>query len=169
MQEETAPAPDTGGKSLEELLAEAQAKIEQQRDTLMRALAEAENARKRALADAASAQKYAVERFAESLLPVMDSLEAALKAQDASGIEITQRQLKSALDKASVREVAPAAGERFDPNRHQAMAAVPAEVEPNSVVAVLQKGYVLHERVLRPALVTVAKAAADPISEQDPN
>jgi molecular chaperone GrpE len=173
MQEETAPPPDTGGKSLEELLAEAQAKIEQQRDTMMRALAEAENARKRALADAASAQKYAVERFAESLLPVMDSLEAALKAQDASGIEITQRQLKGALDKAGIREVAPAAGERFDPNRHQAMAAVPSAAEPNTVVGVLQKGYSLHERVLRPALVTVAKPvendAKDPISGEQTN
>lgn len=173
MHEETIPPAEAGGKSLEALLAEAQVKIEQQRDTMMRALAETENARKRAQAEAANAQKYALERFAEELLPVMDSLEAALKAQDASGIEITQRQLKSALDKAGIREVAPAAGERFDPNRHQAMAAVPSpdgeKREPNTVVSVLQKGYALHDRVLRPALVTVAKAAADPISEPDPN
>ena len=173
MTEENAQAqqPREGGKSLEELLAEAQAKIDQQRDSMMRALAEAENARKRALAEAASAQKFALERFAEGLLPVMDSLEAALQSKDASGIEITHRQLKGALDKASIREIAPAAGERFDPNRHQAMAAVPSPAEPNSVVAVMQKGYSLHERVLRPALVTVArpveKDAANPISGKD--
>jgi molecular chaperone GrpE len=173
MQDENSQSAPAAEKSLEELLAEAQAKIDQQRDTMMRALAEAENARKRAQAEAAGAQKYALERFAEELLPVMDSLEAALKAKDVSGVELTQRQLKAALDKASIREVAPAAGERFDPNRHQAMAAVPSpegeKREPNTVVAVLQKGYTLHDRVLRAALVTVAKPASDPISGQDPN
>lgn len=169
MQDDNAQPAPAAEKSLEDLLAEAQAKIDQQRDTMMRALAEAENARKRAQAEAASAQKYALERFAEELLPVMDSLDAALKARDVSGVELTQRQLKAALDKASVREVAPAAGERFDPNRHQAMAAVPSQAEPNTVVALLQKGYTLHDRVLRAALVTVAKPAADPISGQDPN
>jgi molecular chaperone GrpE len=169
MQDDNAQPAPAAEKSLEDLLAEAQAKIDQQRDTMMRALAEAENARKRAQAEATSAQKYALERFAEGLLPVMDSLEAALKANDVSGVELTQRQLKAALDKASIREVAPAAGERFDPNRHQAMAAVPSPAEPNTVVAVLQKGYTLHDRVLRAALVTVAKPASDPISGQDPN
>ena len=144
-------------KSLEELLAEAQAKIEQQRDAMMRAVAEADNARKRAQAEAASGQRYAIERFAETLLPVMDSLEAALQSKDVSGVDITLKQLKGALDKASVREINPAPGERFDPHRHQAMATVPSEAEPNTIAAVMQKGYLLHDRVLRPALVTVTK------------
>ena len=166
MQEETVQQPQE--KSLEELLAEAQAKIEEQRDTMMRAVADAENARKRAQAEAASSQKYAVERFAEVLLPVVDSLEAALKTGDTSGVELTLKQMRSALEKSSVREVDPKPGERFDPHRHQAMAAVDAAgAEPNTVVATMQKGYVLHDRVLRPALVTVAKTPSDPISDKD--
>jgi molecular chaperone GrpE len=166
MQEETVQQPQE--KSLEELLAEAQAKIEEQREAMMRALADAENARKRAQAEAASSRKYALESFAEGLLPVVDSLEAALKTGDTSGVELTLKQLRSALEKSSVREVDPKPGERFDPHRHQAMAAVEAAgADPNTVVATMQKGYVLHDRVLRPALVTVAKAAADPISDKD--
>ena len=154
-------------KSLEELLAEAHARIEQQRDTMMRAIADAENARKRAQAEAGSARKYAVEAFAEALLPVVDSLEAALKSGDTTGVELTFKQLKTALEKSSVREIDPKPGERFDPYRHQAMAAVEAEAEPNTVVSVMQKGYALHDRVLRPALVTVAKNKSDPISDKD--
>jgi molecular chaperone GrpE len=160
-----------GEKSLETLLAEAQAKIEQQRDTMMRAVADAENARKRVQAEAATAQKYALERFAEGLLPVVDSLEAALKSGDTSGVELTLKQLQGALEKSGVREIAPASGERFDPYRHQAMAAVEAQSDPNTVVAVMQKGYALYDRVLRPALVTVAKPvekrAENPISDTD--
>ena len=168
MQQETVQQPQE--KSLQQHLAEAQAKIEEQRDTMMRAVADAENARKRAQAEAASSRKYALESFAEGLLPVMDSLEAALKTGDTSGVELTLKQLRAALEKSSVREVDPKAGERFDPHRHQAMAAVEAAgAEPNTVVATMQKGYVLHDRVLRPALVTVAKAAADPISDKDLN
>ena len=173
MQEETVQPQDSENrdKSLEELLAEAQAKIEQQREAMLRAVAEADNIRKRTQAEAASAQKYAVERFAEGLLPVMDSLEAAQQSKDVSGIELTLRQLKAALERASIREINPAPGERFDPHRHQAMAAVEADAEPNTVVAVMQKGYLLHDRVLRPALVTVAKALekrdANPISDTD--
>ena len=149
--------PQSGAKSLEGLLAEAQAKIEQQRDAMMRAVAEADNARKRAQAEAATGQRYAIERFAQALLPVMDSLEAALKSKDVSGVDITLKQLKTALDKASIREIDPAPGERFDPHRHEAMATVPSEAEPNTVAAVMQKGYLLHDRVLRPALVSVTK------------
>lgn len=177
MQEEKVQAqdpqnePQGGDKSLEELLAEAQAKIEQQRDAMMRAVAEADNVRKRVQAEAAAGQKYAIERFAEGLLPVMDSLEAALQSKDVSGIELTLRQLKATLEKASIKEISPRTGERFDPNRHQAMAAVPFEAEPNTVVSVMQKGYALHDRVLRPALVTVAKALENgrknPISDAD--
>ena len=160
-QEQSARA--GAGKSLEELLAEAHAKIDEQREATLRALADAENARKRALAEAVSAQKFALERFVETLLPVVDSLEAALGASEAtpetlrSGVELTLKQLRAALEKASVAEIAPAPGERFDPNHHQAMAAVESDAEPNTVVAVLQKGWRLHERVIRPALVTVAK------------
>jgi molecular chaperone GrpE len=169
MQEETVQPQNE--KSLEELLAEAHARIEQQRDSMMRAVADAENARKRAQTEAANAQKYALERFAEGLLPVMDSLEAALKSGDTSGVELTLKQLQSALEKASIRDIDPKPGERFDPHRHQAMAAVPSPEgemrEPNTIVSVMQKGYRLHDRVLRPALVTVAKHQSDPISDKD--
>jgi len=179
MQEETVqpkkaqnqPAQDQGEKSLEELLAEAQAKLEQQRDQMMRAVAEAENARKRMQAESASAQKYALERFAESLLPVMDSLEAAVKSGDTSGVELTLRQLQAALAKSSIQEINPSPGERFDPHRHQAMAAIEADSAPNTIVSTMQKGYSLHDRTLRPALVTVAKpvekSARNPISDTD--
>jgi molecular chaperone GrpE len=163
-----------GEKSLETLLAEAQAKIEQQREAMLRAVADADNARKRAQAEAATAQKYALERFADGLLPVVDSLEAALKSGDTSGVELTLKQLQGALEKSGVREINPAPGERFDPHRHQAMAAVEvnaAQSEPNTIVSVMQKGYGLHDRVLRPALVTVAKAVekdgGNPISDTD--
>ena len=165
--------PAASEKSLEELLAEAQAKIEQQRDAMLRAVADAENMRKRVQAEAATSQKYALERFAEGLLPVADSLEAALKSGDTSGVELTLKQLQGALEKGHIRAIDPKAGERFDPHRHQAMAAVPSDGEPNTVVSVLQKGYALHDRVLRPALVTVAKPvekqAGSPISESEPN
>src|SRR5829696_10279848 len=103
MQEETVQ-PE---KSLEELLAEAQAKIEQQRETMLRAVADAENARKRAQAEALSSRKYVLESFAEGLLPVIDSLEAALKTGDTSGVELTLKQLRAALEKSSVREIDP--------------------------------------------------------------
>ena len=158
MQEETVQPQQN--KSLEELLAEAQAKIEEQRDSLMRAVADADNARKRAQSEAASARKYALESFAEALLPVVDSLEAAIKSGDPSGVELTLKQLKAALEKSSVREIDPKPGERFDPYRHQAMAAVESQAPPNTVVAVMQKGFALHDRVLRPALVTVAQPKA---------
>jgi molecular chaperone GrpE len=172
MQEETVqPHPQEGEKSLEQLLAEAQAKMEQQRESMLRAVAEAENARKRAQADASNNQKYAIERFAESLLPVVDSLEAALAAasqapENASGeallrgVEVTLKQLLTALERARVTPIAAAPGERFDPYRHQAMASVESDAEPNTIVSVMQKGYHLHDRVLRPALVSVAKEPA---------
>jgi molecular chaperone GrpE len=152
-------------KSLDRLLAEAHAKIEEQRNAWLRALADADNARKRAQAEIAQARKFAVERFVEDLLPVMDSLEAALatatpSAGDAplrSGVELTLKLLRTALERAGVSEIAPAPGERFDPHRHQAMAAAESDAEPNTVVNVMQKGYLLNDRVVRAALVTVAK------------
>jgi molecular chaperone GrpE len=182
MQEETVQPEPQGqsqqqGKPLEEQLAEAQAQAQQNREAMLRALADAENARKRFQAEAANSQKYAVERFAESLLPVMDSLEAALANTQASpealrdGVNLTLRQLSQALEKARITQINPVAGERFDPYRHQAMAAVESDSEPNTVVATMQKGYQLHDRILRPALVTVAKAIekqdGSPISNND--
>ena len=165
---ETTPQPDTPApaeeQTLDQLLAEAQARFDAQRDAWMRAVADAENIRKRAQADVAAAHKFGVERFAEGMLPVMDSLEAALAAAAGSpqalrdGLELTLRQLKAAFLKASLSEIAPTAGERFDPHQHQAMAAVASPAEPNTIVAVMLKGYRLHDRILRPALVTVAKA-----------
>jgi molecular chaperone GrpE len=170
MQEETVQ-PQRNEKSLEEQLAEAQARLGEQREQMLRAVADADNTRKRALAEAAAAQKYALERFANGLLPVIDSLEAAVKSGDLSGVELVLRQLVAALDKASIREINPAPGERFDPYRHQAMAAVESQSDPNTVVSVMQKGYSLADRVLRPALVTVAKAVekqdGNPISDTD--
>lgn len=153
-------------RSLEELLAEAESKLQEQKDAWLRALADAENARKRAQNDIASAHKYGVERLAEALVPVMDSLQAALadetsdRAALRSGVEITAKQLQAAFEKASLAEINPAAGEKFDPNFHQAMSAVESDAAPNTVVQVMQKGYRLHDRLVRPALVTVAKARA---------
>ena len=174
MQEESVQpqkAENQPSPSLEEQLAEARAKLAEQRDQMLRTAAEADNARKRAQTEAANAQKYALERFANGLLPVLDSLEAAVKSADLSGVELVLRQLATALDKANIREVNPAPGERFDPYRHQAMAAVESNTEPNTVVSVMQKGYTLADRVLRPALVTVAKAvekpAGNPISDKE--
>lgn len=163
----------------EELLAETQARLDEQREAWLRALADAENARKRAQADISQARKYAAERTVEDLLPVMDSLEAALGAGGADaealrvGVELTRKQLQSAFERAGVAEVNPAPGQRFDPNRHQAMAAADSDQEPNTILTVLQKGYTLHDRVVRPALVTVAKAkavengAGNPISDSN--
>ena len=178
MQEPDAQTDPSQGKPLAELLAEAQAKLEQQRDAMMRAVADAENSRKRAQTEASAAQKYALERFAEQLLPVVDSLQAALGSENTSrealrnGVELTLKQLGAALERANVREISPAKGERFDPHRHHAVAAVEARgCEPNTVVSLMQRGYMLHDRVLRPALVTVAKqlenADRNPISDMD--
>ncbi len=130
-------------------------------DQFLRAKADAENARRRAEDDIAKARKFSLESFAESLLPVADSLEAGLAIKDGTpaqireGAEATLRQLKSALERNKVIEIAPAAGTKFDPHQHQAISVVPAEQEANTVVSVLQKGYLISERVLRPALVTV--------------
>ena len=174
MQEETVQpqkAENQPSPSLEEQLAAAQAKLAEQREQMLRTVADADNARKRAQAEASNAQKYALERFANGLLPVLDGLEAAVKSADLSGVELVLRQLVTALDKANIREINPAPGERFDPYRHQAMAAVESAGEPNTVVSVMQKGYGLADRVLRPALVTVAKAVekqdGNPISSSD--
>jgi molecular chaperone GrpE len=130
-------------------------------DQFLRAKAEVENARRRADEEVSKARKFAVEAFAESLLPVADSLSAGLAIADATaeqlreGSEATLRQLKTALERHKVIEINPDSGTKFDPHQHQAISVVPAEQEPNTVVTVLQKGYLIADRVLRPALVTV--------------
>jgi molecular chaperone GrpE len=148
---------------LQAALDEARAKASESYDLYVRARAEIENTRRRAQDDISKAHKYAVESFAEELVPVMDSLEKALEAASASngslreGIEITLRQLRSAFEKNRLTEIDPK-GEKFDPHKHQAVSMVRAEgVSPNHVVAVLQKGWMIADRVLRPALVTVAQ------------
>lgn len=148
--------------SLEQRLSELEARHTEVSEAYLRAKAETENVRRRAEEEMSKARKFAVESFAESLLPVKDSLEAAIANPGANvqqvleGVQATLRQLNQALERNKVVEVAPPAGTRFDPHQHQAISMVPAEQEPNTVVAVLQKGYLIAERVLRPALVTVA-------------
>lgn len=139
-----------------------QAKVAELTDQALRAQAEAQNARRRADDEIAKNRKFAVESFAESLLPVIDSLDSALKVENASaeqlreGTEATLRQLLSALERNKVVEVNPPAGTRFDPATQQAISMLPSDQEANTVVHVLQKGYTIADRVLRPALVTVA-------------
>jgi molecular chaperone GrpE len=143
-------------------LATLQAKSSELADQYLRAKADAENARRRAEDEISKARKFAVESFAESLLPVADSLEAGLVIKDATieqireGAQATLRQLVAALERNKVIAINPAAGTKFDPHQHQAISVVPSEQEANTVVTVLQKGYSIVERVLRPALVTVA-------------
>ena len=157
-------APDSSdpAPSAEQRLAELEVKYNEMSDAYLRAKAEAENTRRRADEDISKARKYAVESFAESLLPVKDSLEAAIARPDAKveqvleGVHATLRQLSAALDRNKVLPIAPPAGTKFDPHQHQAISVVPADQDANTVVAVLQKGYLIAERVLRPALVTVA-------------
>ncbi len=146
----------------EQQIADLQAKLTEASDAFLRAKAEAENTRRRADEEMAKARKFAVESFAESLLPVRDSLEAAILIQNATpeqlleGVHATLRQLTQALERNKVMAIAPPAGTKFDPHQHQAISVVPAEQEAGTVVAVLQKGYLIAERVLRPALVTVS-------------
>jgi len=156
---------DTSPLGLQLKLTELEARHAEVSDAYLRAKAETENARRRADDEVSKARKYAVESFADSLLPVKDSLEAAIAIPDAKpeqmleGVHATLRQLVSALERNKVVEINPAAGVRFDPHQHQAISVVPAAQEPNTVVAVLQKGYLIADRVLRPALVTVTASA----------
>lgn len=147
--------------SLEESLRQAELKAEEHHDAWLRAKADTENVRRRAQEDIAKASRFAIEKFAESLLPVKDTLEMALLDNNVetmrAGVDMTLKNLISAFEKSGLKEISPA-GEKFDPNRHQAISAVESEQEANTVVTVLQKGYLITDRVLRPALVTVAKA-----------
>lgn len=153
------PAPS----GLEEKLAAAEAKATEMQDAFLRAKAEAENIRRRAQDDIAKAHKFAIENFAEALVPVKDSLEMALKLDTPSveslkeGVEMTLKQLSAAFERNRLIEINPATGEKLDPMRHQAISMVPAEQEANTIVSVLQKGYLIADRLLRPALVTVAQ------------
>jgi len=163
---EQRPAADAPAQNNEpdpqQKLNELEAKHAEVADAYLRAKAEAENTRRRAEEEVSKARKFAIEGFAESLLPVKDSLEAAIAIQAATpeqlleGVHATLRQLAAALERNKVVEINPPAGTKFDPHQHQAISMVPAEQEANTVVAVLQKGYLIAERVLRPALVTVA-------------
>jgi molecular chaperone GrpE len=178
---EPAAAPGNGGsaetnpggattaapESIEQRLAELEARHASVSDAYLRAKAEAENTRRRAEEEMSKARKFAIEGFAESLLPVCDSLEAAIALKPAEhaaasaqqmleGVHATLRQLLAALERNKVLPINPPAGTKFDPHQHQAISMVPAEQEANTVVTVLQKGYLIAERVLRPALVTVA-------------
>jgi molecular chaperone GrpE len=150
--------------SMEEELAATQSKLAEMQDNFLRAKAEGENIRRRAAEDIAKAHKFAIESFAEHLIPVSDSLYAALatEAADAKafkeGLEITLKQLTAAFEKGRLVEINPAPGTKFDPHQHQAISMVPSEQEPNTVVSVLQRGFLIADRVLRPALVTVSQA-----------
>jgi molecular chaperone GrpE len=164
---ETVASDATGGPdimpSLEEALRQAELKASEHHDAWLRAKAETENVRRRAQEDISKAAKFAAEKFAQAMLPVKDSLEAALASDNASvetlrqGVELTLKQLVSAFNSAGLSEESPA-GQKFDPNKHQAISAVEADGEANTVINVLQKGYLLNERVIRPALVVVSKA-----------
>ena len=156
------PGPETM-PSLQEMLQEAERKAQEHYDAWMYAKAETENIRRRGHEEADKARKFAVENFSSELLAVKDALEMSLAAENASieslksGVELTLKQLATVFEKFKIAEINPL-GEKFDPHKHQAMAMVEADAEPNTVVLVMQKGYQLNERILRPALVSVAKA-----------
>jgi len=160
-----AAANDPAATDLELALEKAETAAQEHRDAWLRAKADADNIRKRAQSDVANAHKYALESFAAELVPVRDSLEAALASQNApldalkSGVELTLKQLTGAFDKFSIREINPL-GEKFDPHKHQSIRSIESDAEANTIVSVLQKGYSLNDRVLRPALVSIAKPRA---------
>jgi molecular chaperone GrpE len=162
-EEQTTSAEAPAMSDLEAQLSQTEAKLAEMHDAFMRAKAESENIRRRAQEDVSKAHKFAVESFAEAMVPVKDSLEMALKVENPTleslkeGVEMTLKQLNSAFERNRLVEVMPAVGEKLDPNKHQAVAMVPAEQEANTVVAVLQKGYMIADRLLRPAIVTAAQ------------
>ena len=149
--------------SWQEQLANAEARTKEMQDSFLRAKAEVENFRRRAQEDITRAHKFAIESFAEALVPVKDSLEMALKVETPSieslkeGVEMTLKQLSTAFEKNRLFEIHPQPGDKLDPMKHQAISMVPAEQAANTIVSVLQKGYMISDRLLRPALVTVAQ------------
>lgn len=150
-------------KTPEDIIAELEAQLAEQQAAVLYVKAEGENIRRRALDDIDKARKFALEKFSSELLAVKDSLDAALAVENATlesyrdGVELTAKQLLSVFEKFNIHQINPV-GEKFDPNKHQAISMLESDAEPNTVINVLQKGYSLNERVLRPALVTVAKA-----------
>jgi len=158
VEPEEAAAPD-----LAALLKEAELKSVENHDAWLRSKADVENIRKRAQTDVANAHKYAIDKFSTEIIPVMDSLDAALAVENATvenfknGMELTQKQLNAVFEKFNIKAINPE-GEKFDPHHHQAMCTVDSDIAPNTVVQVMQKGYTLHDRVIRPALVSVSKA-----------
>jgi molecular chaperone GrpE len=158
-----AATPAAEPNSLEEQLSATEAKLAETHDAFMRAKADAENIRRRAQEDVSKAHKFAIESFAEALLPVKDSLEMALKVETPTvdsikeGVEMTLKQLAAAFERNRVAEIMPQPGDKLDPNKHQAVAVVPSDQEANTVVNVLQKGYSIADRLLRPAIVTAAQ------------
>jgi molecular chaperone GrpE len=154
--------PTSSEPSLEEQLSATEAKLAEMHDAFMRAKADGENIRRRAQEDVSKAHKFAIESFAEAMVPVRDSLEMALKVEAPTvesikeGVEMTLKQLTTAFEKNRLVEVMPQAGDKLDPNKHQAVAVVPSEQDANTVVTVLQKGYMIADRLLRPAIVTAA-------------
>jgi molecular chaperone GrpE len=157
------PEPKSAAPSLEQKLAVAEARASEMQDAFLRAKAEGENMRRRAQEDITRAHKFAIENFAEALVPVKDSLEMALKVDTPSveslkeGVDMTLKQLSMAFEKNRLIEIHPQAGEKLDPMKHQAVSTVPTEQEANTIVTVLQKGYMIADRLLRPALVTVSQ------------
>ena len=165
---QTETKPDSAGApevmpSPEEMLKEAERKAQEHYDAWMYAKAEGENIRRRAVEDVSKAHKFAVERFSNEMLAVKDSLEAGLAVETAtvesfkSGMELTLKQLSGVFEKFNISEINPV-GEKFDAHKHQAIGMVESDQPANTVVGVMQKGYTLNDRVLRPAMVTVSKA-----------
>jgi molecular chaperone GrpE len=144
-------------------LADAEKRVSEMEDALLRARADLENIRRRAQEDVARAHKFAIEEFADALVPVKESLERALAVDTPSidslkeGVDMTLKQLSSAFERNRLVEINPAPGEKLDPGRHQAISMVPADQDANTIVNVLQKGYTIADRLLRPALVTVSQ------------
>jgi len=161
--DDTMSANENPATDLEARIAELEAQLAEQQAAVLYAKAESENVRRRAAEDTDKARKFALEKFSGELLAVKDSLEAAINVETATlesykdGVELTLKQLGAVFEKFNVSEINPA-GEKFDPNKHQAISMLESTAEPNTVINVLQKGYALHDRILRPALVTVAKA-----------
>lgn len=162
VSEDNVEAPVDDVAALHAQIAALQAELSEQRDAVLRARADADNVRRRAQDDVAKAHKFGIESFAEALVPVKDSLEQALAQSEQTldtlreGVDITLKQLNSAFERGRLREVAPAQGDKFDPHQHQAISSLPSDQPANTVITTLQKGYMIADRVLRPALVTVA-------------
>ena len=166
LNEAAAPNADASGQAPGDALRRTEDELAAAKDAYLRARADVENVRRQAQADVAKAHRYGIERFAESLLPVRDALESALATEHPTpetlraGVELTLKQLMAAFDKAQLTVIDPI-GQKFDPHAHQAMAMVDSDQAPNTVVQVMQKGYRLNDRVLRPAMVMVAKGRGE--------